>query len=107
MRKASTAISALSRIAPYVDLPKRKKIINAFFKSHFSYSPITWMMHSRKLNNKINRLHERFLRITYNDGYLHFEMLVERDNSISVHNRNIQCLTIELYWYSMEYVLIL
>ena len=71
--------------------------MNAFFKSQFSYSPLTWMMHSRKLNNKINRLHERCLRVTYNDVLSSFEELLERDNSVSVHNRNIQCLAIELY----------
>ena len=51
-RKASAKISALLRIVPYMDLPKRRKIMNAFFKSQFSYSPLTWMMHNRKLNNK-------------------------------------------------------
>ena len=77
-------------------MPKRKQIMNAFFKSQFSYSPLTWMMHSRKLNNKINRLHERFLRVTYNDVLSSFEELLERDNPVSVHNENIQCLAIEL-----------
>ena len=80
-----------------MDLPKRKQIMNAFFKSQFSYSPLKWMMHSRKLNNKINLLHERYLSVTYNDGLSSFEELLERDNSVSVHNRNIQCLAIELY----------
>ena len=35
--------------------------MNAFFKSQFSNYPLSWM-----LNNKINRLHERCLRIIYN-----------------------------------------
>ena len=95
-RKASATISALSSIAPYMDLPKRKQIMNAFFKSQFSHSPLTWMMHSRKLKNKINRLHERCLRLAYNGSLSSFEELLERGNSVSVHNRNIQCLAIEL-----------
>ena len=104
--KASAKISALSRIAPYMDIPKRKQIMNAFFKSQFSYSFLTWMMHCRKLNNKINRLYERSLRVTYNDDLSSFEELLEIDNSVSVHNRNIQCLAIDII-YSMTYVLIL
>ena len=88
-------MSAFSRIALYIDLPKRKQIINAFFESQFSYSPLVWMMiHSRKLNNKINRLHERCLRVTYNDVLASFEELLERDNSVPVHKRDIQCLAI-------------
>ena len=71
--------------------------MNALFKLQFSYSPLTCMMHSRKVNNKISRLHERCLRVTYDDGLSSFEELLERDNSVSVHNRNIQCLAIELY----------
>ena len=47
-RKASAKISGLSRIAPYMDLPERKQIMNAFFKSQVSCSPLTWMIHSRK-----------------------------------------------------------
>ena len=42
-------------------------------------------------------MHERCLHVTYNDGQPSFEELLERDNSVSVHNRNIQCLAIELY----------
>ena len=79
-----------------MNLKKRKQIMNAFFKSQLSYSPLTWMMHSRNLNNKINRLHERCLRVTYNDGLSSFGELLERDYSVSVDNRKIQCLAIEL-----------
>ena len=55
------------------------------------------MMHSRKLDNKINQLLEKCLRVTYNDGLYSFEKLLERDNSVLVRNRNIQCLAIELH----------
>ena len=71
--------------------------MNAFFKSQFSYCPLSWMFHSRTLNNKINRLHERCLRIIYNDNTSSFTDLLEIDNSVSVHHRNIQVLATELY----------
>ena len=80
-RKASVRISGLLRIAPYMDLPERKQIMNVFFKSQFSYSPLTGLMHSKKLNKEINRLHEKCLRVTYN-GLSSFEELLERDNSV-------------------------
>ena len=70
--------------------------MNAFSNSQFSYCPLTWMFHSRKLNNKINRMHEICLRIVYNDN-TSSEELLEIDNSVSVHHRNIQILATELY----------
>ena len=53
------------------------------------------MFHSRSLNNKVNRLHERCLRIIYNDNVSTFEELLSKDNSVSVHHNNIHA--IEMY----------
>ena len=55
------------------------------------------MSHSRALNNKTNRLNERYLRIIYNDKTSTFKELLEKDNSVSIHYRNIQALAIEMY----------
>ena len=65
-KKASQKISALARVTPFMRLSKRKLLMNAFFTSHFSYCPLIWMCHSRSNNRKINMLHERCLRISYN-----------------------------------------
>ena len=71
--------------------------MNAFFKSQFSYCPLSWMFHSRTLSNKVNRSHKRCLHIIYNDNTSTFTDLLEIDNSISMHHRNIQVLATELY----------
>ena len=55
------------------------------------------MFHSRTLNNKINRLHERCLRIICSDNTSSFTDLLEIDNSVSVYHRNILVLATELY----------
>ena len=71
--------------------------MNAFFNSQFSYCPLIWMFCSRLINNKINRLHERCLRIVYSDKQSTFDELLEKDNTVSVHQRNLQFLATELY----------
>ena len=55
------------------------------------------MFHSRALNNRINRIHERSLRTVYQDYKSLFEELLEKDESFTVHERNVQTLCIELY----------
>ena len=67
-KKASQKLHALARIVNYMDLPKRKVLIKAFITSQFSYCPLIWMLHSRTLNNRINNIHEKALRLTYKDN---------------------------------------
>ena len=71
--------------------------MNAFFRSQFSYCPLVWMCHSRTLNDKINRLHERCLRIVYNDKLSSFQNLLDQDRSVSVNTRSLHTLAIEMY----------
>ena len=66
-KKASQKVNALSRIASYLTFDQRRLILNSFITSHFSYCAIVWMFHSRKLNERINHIHERALRIVYKD----------------------------------------
>ena len=83
---------------------RRKDIMNAFILSQFGYCPLVWMFHSRKLNNRINTLHKRALRILYQDSKSSFEDLLSKDGSFTIHERNIKTLAIELYevWYGLS-----
>ena len=71
--------------------------MNAFSNSQVNYCPLIWMCHSRKNNNKINRLHERCLRIIHNDKRSSFNALFEKDGSVSIHERNITILATEMF----------
>ena len=48
------------------------------------------MFHSRKLNSRVIKLHERTLRIVYQDYASSFTEHLEKDNSTTIHNINIQ-----------------
>ena len=78
-------------------MEKRRTLMNSFFLSQYSYCPLIWMFHSRTLNNRINKLHERCLRVVYRDFNSSFEQLLSKDNSFTIHERNIQNLAIELF----------
>ena len=95
-KKASQKLYALSRIAPFVDLKQRRNIMKTFVQSQFGYCPLIWMFHSGGLHNKINCIYERALRITYKDKSSTFQELLEKDNSVSIHQRNVQKLTTEI-----------
>ena len=96
-KKASQKLHALARIAKYMDTNKLKILMKTFIESQFNYCPLLWMFHSRTLNNKINNLHERALRIAHKNDKLTFKELLNIDNSYTIHQRNLQKLATEMY----------
>ena len=96
-KKASQKLNALARISGYMDIQKRRTLMKSLIMSQFGYCPLIWMFHSRGLNNKINSIHQRALRITYGDKTSTFQQLLEKDNSVSIHHRNLQVLATEMF----------
>ena len=74
--KVNRKSNALGRIANYMPLEKRRIVMKTFIESQFNYCPLIWMFHSRTMNNKINCLHEKGLRIVYSDFRSSFEGLL-------------------------------
>ena len=67
--KARAKLKASAWIAAFMNIKKKKVLMKAFFMALFNYCPLIWMFHSRKRNNKINKLHERCLRMVNSDTH--------------------------------------
>ena len=96
-KKVNLKLHALARISNLMSTSKLRIIMKSFIESQFGYCPLVWMFHSRTLNNKINKLRERALRLVYKEHNLSFEELLRKDNSVTTHHRNLQKLAIEMY----------
>ena len=55
------------------------------------------MFHNLTLNNRINKLQERALRLVHNDNTSSFYELPQKDNSFTIHHGNIQELAIKMW----------
>ena len=56
------------------------------------------MFHSRTMEHRINRIHERALRLVYDQSHeLTFDQLLVKDNSVSIHQKNLQVLATEIF----------
>ena len=63
-------------------------------KSQFNYCSVVWMFCSRTSNKTINKLYERSLKNDYSSD---FNVLLENNNDICNHHRNIQALLTEVF----------
>ena len=84
-------------------LQKCRLLTCSYITSQFNYCPLVWMIHNRKLNKKINKVHERALRIVSGDHKTSFLELLNsflellNFESVTIHQRNLQYLLIEIY----------
>ena len=69
-KKASQKLHALTRISICMVPEKSILLMKTFIMSQFSYCSLIRMLHDRNLNNEINSIHERALRIAYKDNFL-------------------------------------
>ena len=90
-KKASQKLHALARISKFMDTDRIVLMMNMFVMSQFSYCPLIWVFHDRRINNNVNKIHERALQIAYKDSHSCFESLLERNNSVSLHKRICSC----------------
>ena len=94
---ASAKIKGLGRIRNRLNLSEVKILYNSFILSQFNYCCLVWMFCSKPLQNKINQIQKRALRLVYNEPSLNLDKLVELGKSTTIHIKNIITLLIELY----------
>ena len=76
--KANRRLTILSRMFKFLTFDKRRVIIKAYFESQLKHCPLVWVFHGRQVNNEINRLLERALRMIYEDSTSWFDTLLEK-----------------------------
>ena len=88
-KKASQKLHVFPRIARSLKYELRKFILNAFIASQFPDAPDVWMFVIRKLNNHLNHINERALRIVYQDHNSEFDELLAKYGSFKIHDLNL------------------
>ena len=96
-KKAIQKLHALARVSTFMDPGKLLLLMNSFINAQFSYCPLIWVSHDRYLNAKVNKIHEMALRIVYKNTHADYEALLNLDDAVSVHQRNLQYLMTEIY----------
>ena len=66
-RNAGQKINALARLKNYLTSDQRNLLLNSVLNCQFTYCLLIWMFTSHYLNNALNNIHDRALRLIYND----------------------------------------
>ena len=64
----------------------------------FLYWPLSWICHSRAIEHRINKNHEMTLQLIHpNQNQLTFKVLLGKNNTVSIHQRNLQTFATKIY----------
>ena len=96
-RKAGYKLFALHRIRKYLTVKKSKFLANAFINSQFTYAPLIWMFAGKSSITKICKMDFRTLQIVYNNYDKSYQDLFYFSSDISIHQKHLQLLAIEVY----------
>ena len=94
---ASAKVKSLGRIRNRLNLSQAKILYNFLILSQFNYCCLVWMFCSKTLQNKINQIQKRALRIACNEPSLNLDKFVELGKSTTSHIKNIITLLTKVY----------
>ena len=81
--------NALARLKNNLTSDQRNLLFNSVIKSQFTYFHLIWMFMSRYLNNALNDIHGRALRLIYNDHEKLFNSNLTENNLKTIHQKNL------------------
>ena len=100
-KKASYKLHDLRRIRGYLTVENASILVNAFshyinIDSQFNYPPSIWMYVGKTLISKICKIHLRTLQVVYNEYNKSYEELLQLNNNVPIHQRDLQYLVLEV-----------
>ena len=81
---AGKKLSALARLSHYMSLKQSSVLMKSFIEAQFGYGQLIGMFHTKKLNRKINHIHERASRIVCRDNSSSLTELLKKKITRSV-----------------------
>ena len=96
-KTARFKLHALRRIRKFLTLEQVKLLAHLFVNTQFGYAPLIWIFTSKNSMLKVNKIHRRTLRVVYDDYNSTYEELLASHNDISIHQKHLKHLAIEVY----------
>ena len=96
-KKSNQKLNAFIRITKFTSTFQRKTLLNFFKKSKFSYCHLAWIFSSKGRNKKIDRTHEKSLKLVLNDHQSPLDETSDTLNEKTIYQQCIDRLTSEFY----------
>ena len=96
-KKAARQLNALARISRYLDTASKMMLYNSFVMSNFNYCPVAWHFCGKVNNGKLEKIHERSLRIIYKDYTSTYDDLISQSGTDSILVSRLKKILLEVF----------
>ena len=96
-QKTNNKVKAFSRVVRYLEPQKASLLYNSFMLTNFNYCPLIWTFCGKTTIDKVNSVHKHALRVLLNEYTSSFEELLHTKEEVTIHERNLQKLMLEVY----------
>ena len=87
----------MARLSNHLNDSQKKLVFNSIVKSQLTYCALVWMFRYRTSNNTLNKVQENTLTVILNEHECDSETLLQNNNDVCNHHRNIQTIFIEIF----------
>ena len=94
--KTNNKVTAFSKVVRYLESQKASLLYNLIILIKFNYCPLISMFCGKMTNDKVNSVHKRALRVLLNDYTSSFEELLHIKEEVTIHERNLQKLMLDV-----------
>ena len=81
----------------YIGKKEMETLVNSFVFSNFNYCFLVWHFTTCKSTNKIEKMHQRCLRILLYDSKSDYKTLLEKSGKCSMETKQLRVLSIEMF----------
>ena len=95
-QKTNNKVKPFSRVVRHLEPQKSSLLHDSLMLTKFNYCPLIWMFYGKMTNDKVNSVHKRALRVLLNDYTSSFVELLHIKEEVTIHERNLQKLMLEV-----------
>ena len=90
-------LNTIFRLKKYMSQKELEVLPNSFIYFNFNYCPLVWHFSANKFIEKIENIHKRFLRLTFNDYKSDQKTFIDKSSKESMKIRRIKAPVIEIF----------
>ena len=96
-KKAARQLNALAQISKHLNINSRRAIYNSFIMSNFNYCPLVRHFCGQVNNQKLEKIHERALRILFADYNSSYTQLLGRAGTTTLIIQRLRLIALTVF----------